>query len=253
MLGHLPTAASAVQEFYSFLLTTYLPYRYPTHFSLTPSGTLLHNHVTTQTHPVVPPSTRSALKTLGENLDDDFILLQPDAEGVYRVGAFVMCFPSGFEMSEKLGWPMSQIHEQVPGLESRLGTSIERFFGKLQPGVNSGVRRLNWGITRTSELYTPAGNHVYQDAEQDMGRADEVDAETCCLRVERQTLWKLPQTGAIAFGIKTYITPLKEIKAEGGAAALIEAIEGLGDEGAPLATYKGRDVWGEKVLEYLRA
>ncbi|KAI5818080.1 hypothetical protein BZA77DRAFT_343188 [Pyronema omphalodes] len=247
--GCLPHASWAVNEFYTYLISNHLPTRFPTVFSKSPSGTLVLNQTTSDTYPVIPQSSQNALTALGENLDEDFVFLVPDAEGVYRVGAFVMCFPNGFDMSTKLGATMEEIHKPVPELQAKLGKSIERHFARMTPGVENGVKRTNWSISRSSELWTPQGTHVYDGEEIPEDVA--INPEECCLRVERQTIWKLPGTGAIVFGIKTYLTPLSEIKQEAGEAEkLATAIEGLGDK---MGRYKARGVWGSQVLQYLRA
>jgi hypothetical protein len=222
--GHLPSATWAVSEYYTYMMASHLPTRFPAHFSLSPSGTLVQNHTTTNTYPIIPQSAPNALRALGENLDEDFIFLLPAEDGSYHVAAFVVCFPSASNIAQKLGC----VHAPIP--EANLAT--------LRPGAENAVQKVNWTIARTAELFTPA----YEGEGQ---MEDEViRAEECCLRVERQTMVKLPETGAIVCGIKTYMTPLSEIKnEEGEAERLAEAIEGLGD---------ARGVWGKAVLEYLR-
>jgi len=208
----------------------------------------VQNHTSTNTYPIVPQSAPNALRALGENLDEDFVFLLPSDDGDWTVSAFVVCFPNGFGLGEKLGWKMGDMHAPVPEFRAKLGKSLERFLTKLPRGVEHGVQRVNWGIATSDELFTPHGTHVYEGemlADDQAIRADE-----CVLRVERQTLWKLPETGAVVFGIKTYITPLSEIKAEEGEAErLAQAIEGLGDD---MGRYKARGVWGKTVLDYLR-
>jgi hypothetical protein len=68
------------------------------------------------------------------------------------------------------------------------------------------------------------------------------------IRRERQTFRRLPRTGAIVFGVKTYLTPLDELP--------MDELENLAKEMSSwpdyVGEYKGRDVWGTKVLEYHR-
>ncbi|KAI5858599.1 hypothetical protein BZA05DRAFT_381830 [Tricharina praecox] len=246
--GHLPNASYAVSEFYTYIFDSHLPTRFPCQFSKSPSGTLVQNHTTSNTYPIIPQSAPNALRALGENLDEDFVFLLPSDDGSWAVSAFVVCFPNGFGLGEKLGWKIGDVHAPVPEFKAKLGKSLERFLAKLRPGVENGVQRVNWGIAATDELFTPAGTHVY-DGEV-VGDDMNIRAEECVLRVERQTLWKLPGTGAVVFGIKTYTTPLSEIKAEDGEAErLAQAVEGLGDD---MGRYKARGVWGKTVLDYLR-
>lgn len=81
------------------------------------------------------------------------------------------------------------------------------------------------------------------------------------LRCERQTLHRLPRTGALVFAFKTYAYGLEEVKAEeeeeeGGrrvAEALAEATEGFARGSAPgMRVYKREAVWGERVRGFLR-
>lgn len=74
------------------------------------------------------------------------------------------------------------------------------------------------------------------------------------LRVELQTLTRLPRTGAILFGFKTYLYPIQEIKDEGSGPQLADAIEGLAVGNAPsMPMYKKSVHWGPAVCKYLRA
>lgn len=74
------------------------------------------------------------------------------------------------------------------------------------------------------------------------------------MRVELQTLSRLPKTKAILFSFKTHLYTLKEIKAEGLGQQLADAVDGLGRGNAPdMWTYKGAIRWGKKVKEYLRS
>ena len=109
-------------------------------------------------------------------------------------------------------------------------------------GVQTCALPIYWSIVLDDELFTPnGGTHAHG--------SQEVDAEKCRMRVERQTVWKLPETGAVVFAWKTYMYTLKELKEEGEAENLAEAIRGLGDD---IRRCKGLEIWEEKVLAYLR-
>lgn len=74
------------------------------------------------------------------------------------------------------------------------------------------------------------------------------------MRVELQTLSRLPRTKALAFSFKTYLYPLKDVKGEGLGPQLADAIEGLKKGNAPkMWLYKGGVRWGKSVIEYLRS
>ena len=68
-------------------------------------------------------------------------------------------------------------------------------------------------------------------------------------RSERQTLRRLPRTGAILFTIRPYFIPLVEIaKEEGVPGRLASAIRSWPDD---VARYKGKKAYEDVVLNYL--
>lgn len=79
------------------------------------------------------------------------------------------------------------------------------------------------------------------------------ESEQTSIRMELQTLTRLPKTKAILFSFKTYLYPLAELKEEGLGPQLADAIEGLKTGNAPgMWTYKGGVRWGKSVCTYLR-
>lgn len=272
-------AEPAVLEFYDWMVSGYLPARFPTVYkpTVTASGPELRNTVAQMTIPVRPGSPMAALDILGEHVDTDFLFLLPsstasDGSPIYHLEAFVTCFPSGFSTREKCGNPLATIHKPVPGYEAKLERSMDRFFAKLE--VGRVVKRANWSVTTNDKLYSEGGNHLYAEDDQeapvqnektlDVGsphldedierQKREVVIEDCRLRCERQTLHRLPKTKALVFSFKTYQYKLSEVKAAGSGPELAEAIDGLGQGSVPdMAFYKRGVVWGEKVKEYLQS
>lgn len=70
--------------------------------------------------------------------------------------------------------------------------------------------------------------------------------EEIIVRRERQTFRRLPQNGAIVFGVKTYLTTIDQLP--------MQELENLAKEMQSwpehVGKYKGKDVWGAKVLEF---
>ncbi|KAF1932776.1 uncharacterized protein M421DRAFT_1366 [Didymella exigua CBS 183.55] len=252
VIGNNPKADPAVSELYAWLTTTYLPRRFPTIFTFTPSGLL--NRTTNETLPPTPDSASHALTIMGSHVDDEFLLLLPsDKEedaGKYRLEAFTTCFPSGFRTRAKLGLLLSAIHAPVPHYAQKLERSMDKFFTALPVGKI--VKRWNWTISTSGDLFCVAGNHATSAELEDKGR-ENVDLRTTFLRCERQTLHRLPQSQAVVFAFKTYQYPIQELRDEGSGEALCEAIDGMGTGSAPqMAMYKRQVVWGEKVKAFLR-
>jgi hypothetical protein len=138
-----PSIKPAVDELYTLLISTYLPSRFPTMFTVTPTGLL--NHATTESIHLAPPSDPlQALEILGGNIDDEFLLLQPSEDGDgYMLKGFVTCFPSGFNTKEKFGLKLRDIHKPVPGYKEKLEKSMDRFFERIE--VGKVVLRVNVG------------------------------------------------------------------------------------------------------------
>jgi hypothetical protein len=137
----LPSATGMVNELYSYLISTYLPQRYPTIFQLTPSrssATHLLNKLTHDLLPLTPPSDPLvALRSLATTIDDDFIMLlpsSPDDQAPFSLQAYIWCYPAGFVPSNLLGRPLAEIHAPVPGYASKLEKSVDRYFSRLEAG-----------------------------------------------------------------------------------------------------------------------
>lgn len=140
VLGAIPWGKAAVEELYSFLLSDYLPQRFPTMFSLSEDGKTFRNGVTGAAFPTAPPEDSiQALRRLGETIEDDMFLLHETDLG-HRSVAYVCCYCSGFDPSQKLDKLLFEIHKPVPSYE-KIGPSMERYFKKLEVGKN--VKRVN--------------------------------------------------------------------------------------------------------------
>jgi hypothetical protein len=280
-----PVAEPATLELYEWLVGTYLPRRFPSCYELvsieTPAAeqhqqeegqegpTHLLNKTTSEHIPLQTTSPLTALRTLSSHIDTDFLILLPkQTEGdeenepqlAYHLEAFSTTFPSGFSTLSKLGLPLSAIHTPVPQYARKIGKSMDRFFARLEVGKL--VRRANWTITTTPELFVESGTHFHgfdemSPAEQEVCIAEqrrELDVGEMRLRCERQTLMRLPSSGALVFAFKTYLTSLEEVKDEGNGEALAEATEGFLKGSVPeMDTYKRAVVWGDLVREFLRA
>lgn len=252
VIGNNPKADSAVFELYTWLTTTYLPRRFPTIY--TPTHTGLLNQTTNEILPAIPDSATHALEMLGSHIDDEFLILLPsdkeEDEGKYRLEAFITCFPSGFRTRSKLGLLLSAIHSPVPHYSQKLERSMDKFFASL--AVGKIVKRWNWTISTSGDLFCVAGNHATSEELEKQGK-EEINLRATFLRCERQTLHRLPQSRAIVFAFKTYQYPIQDLRDDGSGAAFCEAIDGMGKGSAPqMVVYKRQVVWGEKVKAFLR-
>lgn len=146
-VGHLSGTQPAITELYEFLTQILLPARWPQMFSTSPSDAQLRNLVTGHSMPLkCPASATEALFEIGRNIDEDvFVLLPSDDGDGHTLKAFTACFPSGFDVSRKIGQKLRDIHKPVPKYKEKLAMSMDRYFDKLE--VGKFVRRVNVRIS----------------------------------------------------------------------------------------------------------
>ncbi|CAG8014546.1 unnamed protein product [Penicillium salamii] len=248
------SAKPAIDEFYIWLVSTYLPTRFPLMFQLQPQNEksqLLHCSVTGRDYSLEPDASAIVtLRLMGGLVDDDLLFLLPSEDGDgYKLRAFVTCFPNGFNTAGKLNLKLRDIHKPVPQYKEKLEKSMDRYLDRLKTGKF--IKRANWTITTTNKLFTASGNHLY---EGEAVNQEEINIDTARVRCERQMLHRLPETRAVLFSFKTYLYTLPEIKGEGLGEALAEAIDGLKQGNVPgFHFYKRAAVWGESAKAYLRS
>lgn len=180
-------------------------------------------------------------RRLGCALEPDFLLLKSDPERPPTLVGGAVCFPSSWSLEEKIGKPMTLIHQVVPGLNDTLGAQIDGFLNKLKPGV--AWLRSNWGLSRSAELNQHPARRLRRL--DDSVRADEV-----WLRVEHQALVALPRTSGVLFGIRIVNFGLEEIRAKQSLAARLA--RGLRTMPEPIAVYKGLATARERLIGLLQ-
>jgi hypothetical protein len=141
------------------------------------------------------------LDLAGRLVQEDLLLMQASPRG-YILNAASLCFPLRWRLAEKIGRPLAQIHAPVPGYQDKLECPVDGFFERLK--WEHPVWRLNWSIVDTPELFllpSIQGNLASQINTENAG-------EKLWIRVERQTLRRLRESGDILFTIRTYVHPL---------------------------------------------
>lgn len=156
---------------------------------------------------------------------DDLVIMQEASDG-YRLTAASLCCASHWRLEEKFDRPLRRIHDPIPGFHRVLSPRVDRVFNHLRP--EHPVVRYNWAVQ--------AGDSLNARTEQ----VEPVRPDTpLYYRTERQSLVRLPRTGAIAFTIRVYLHPLATLTEIGGALpALIGAIDLMPPA---LRAYKGFD------------
>ncbi|QKD02053.1 heme-dependent oxidative N-demethylase family protein [Mesorhizobium loti] len=234
------------------LLGAYLPERFPSTHRRTDVGIEV---VGSANHPALPSGLADApLVTASLLVQEDLILMRRDDSG-WRLAAGSLCFPSSWSLTEKFGKPLQQIHEPVPGFGpgTRPAELINRMFDGLQ---GQAVERFNWSVQADNALYHPLSNVERIDrATNRPTRFPDGDVKAhAFIRVERQTLRKLPLSRDILFTIRIHLDPLAVLARHPDRAALATSFAGqlLALDEAQL-DYKGLTSDRDRMVQSLEA
>jgi hypothetical protein len=224
------------------LLAAHLPARFPSLF--TRAGNLLHNQVTRQTWDL-SQNVLHPLELAGRLVQEDLCLMQFNAESnLYHLVGASLCFPTRWRLADKIGKPLNLVHGPVPGYEEELASTMDRFFERLK--VDKPVWRVNWGLIDDPTLFQPTG-HGRKGLNPDI--TVENAGDKLWLRMERQTLRRLPRTQDILFTIRVYVRPLRELATRPERAAELAAT--IRSMPEPMRLYKSLPPFQDAVLGWL--
>jgi hypothetical protein len=173
---------------------------------------------------------------------DDIVVMQPKSvEGSEQqlvVVAGVVCSPSRWSIQTKLNSNMMAVHVPVPQYADHVGKAVDTTLSRLR--ADQPMVRSNWTIEDHCALFQPVApsKPLVQDPTQ------------LWIRMERQTLRALPQTGGSMFTIRTYQQPITEYVARGKdvATTLYSLVKRLPDD---VAKYKSLLHYREALLAWL--
>jgi hypothetical protein len=117
----------------------------------------------------------------------------------WRLEAACVCFPSRWDLASKIGTTMDEIHTPVPEYDVTLAPPVNAFFDRLES--DRSFWRLNWTLLDDDTLHQSTV----------VRRPPSGSLTDWYFRVERQTLRRLPVTGAIVFTIRNYVTNAAEL------------------------------------------
>jgi len=178
------------------------------------------------------------LEVAARLVPEDLLLLAPrgrdgDPETIdWCLVAAALAFPAHWVLADKMRRPLAGIHEPVPHYDEQLATPMDRFFSRMQVGPIS--HRWNWSVVTTDRLFTPHRAHR-TPLKPDAG------INGIFLRMESQTLRKLPESGQILFTIRSYVEPLSRWANIPG--ALESLVEMLARMTPQMRDYKGVDLY----------
>jgi hypothetical protein len=184
-----------------------------------------------------PPDLPDPLDWAGRHVAEDLLLLDVADPDVPLV-AGSLCFPNGWEIRAALGRPLAAIHAPVPRFAATLGGPTGALMRHLRP--ERPVWRANWTLRTTDRLDLPPGTPLAPPP---------ADAGAIWVRVERQTLSRLPGCDAVLFTVHTRSRTVAEVAADPvRARRLRRALEAMDDA---MRAYKGIGALAGPVLRHL--
>ncbi len=154
---------------------------------------------------------KTELEDAASYVSDDLCIMQQNDAGAWCLTAASLCAPTYWKLKDFVGCPLGGLHADVPSGDPDLASRIGRIFSAMRPGQI--MERCNWTVQAGGERFTPSSLPIKEAAKQ-----IEVDdaLNQVYLRVERQTVRKLPNTGAVLFSIRICIDPLAAVFARPG-------------------------------------
>lgn len=238
-------------------LSAYLSERYPSMFRKTDVGVdnlftnesfdIRPDHLSLNGGPKEDPMQLAARLT-----QDDLAIMFEKEDGQYYLLAGAILLAGFWRLEDKFGMPLSEIHTSgdVPGFKQKLEKGMMNFFRRVKP--DAPVLRNNYFIQVDDEL--PWSSSIGSEDSDGIGwfTAEKNKAiQHHYFRSERQSLRRLPRSGGVVFTIRTYFLPITEVAKEPYVPGrLASAVRSWGDD---VAKYKGRDRYGDVLVEYLDA
>ncbi|KAF9458633.1 hypothetical protein BDZ94DRAFT_1325343 [Collybia nuda] len=206
ILDSLPGSEKACYELMEMVLQ-FLCVRYPKLFHFDEKTGMFQNFILGSQSSI---KTMDPLMFLLEHVPEDFLITQEDRNtGLYVLMAGVSCSAVGWNMATKMGKTLEEIHDPVPDYKEKMQFSMNRYFSKMP--CEKPIQRGSWSLEIGQPLFLqPNDPHFKLRAEQ----LPHLDINDIYLRVDWQTLRRLPVSKAIVFNFKALFTPVTRFETE---------------------------------------
>jgi hypothetical protein len=190
--------------------------------------------------PDLPP-----LQAAARAVADDLCLMEK-REGEWRLTAISLSAGTFFTAAEVIGKPLAGLHAPVPGFGERFLARVTRIFDALP--TDAVLERRNWTVMAGDELHAPDGAAV---RERIAAIAAEAAGAALFVRVERQTIRRLPTSGGVLFTIRVWRHALAALDADPARRAAFAAAWRNADP--EFRSYKRLAAYDALVEAYLRS
>lgn len=186
------------------------------------------------------PPYVSAIDALACQIEEDLAVTCTEGDR-HWLAALHVCFPSHWSPQDKIGRTFAQLHDPVPGMES-MNRQESQFVDQMVHATD-GLVRFVWGVQMGNDL----NRHPdIVDAGKSSPTLQSVETEAF-VRVERQTIWGLPDVGASLFTIRPYLYRVAELR-PGLRRMLCSALKSMTQSSLE---YKGLAAYRDTLVEWL--
>jgi dimethylamine monooxygenase subunit A len=163
---------------------------------------------------------------LSDFVQEDFMLLE-EIDGRQTITAASNAYSSSGRLVAAVGRDIRWAHEPVPNLTTLHGSRIDRILASVHE--NTLCARYNWQLTPVASVFYPPDPHAANRAALEsvcaqLSEDPSLAPSLLYLRVERQTLRRLPVTRAVAFSIHTSSDPLASLANDPAAQSALLAL-----------------------------
>ncbi|KAF3222752.1 hypothetical protein TWF192_008795 [Orbilia oligospora] len=215
------------------MVIQFLCSRYPQYFYFNTSKFVFLNRILGKEFEVYK---MDPLDFVFQNVPEDFAIVMPDdgRGGKYVFVAGMICSSVGWDLGEKIGKVLGEIHGVVPEYKEKMERSMDRWVIQQSLTIMIYKEKGSWDIVVGEPLFVCGGEEFNK---RRSGQDQSIKEEDLTLRVDWQTLRRLPLSGGIVFNYKALFTPVKEFEDEPGVPALVEKV--LREGNRKILEYKG--------------
>ena len=247
-----PESLDAQQETLE-LFMAYLPERYPDTYVYDKQENkitvvLSNQHRQKKTY-FLDDWKDSPLELCARIVQEDLVLMR-ETPNSFNMAAAAVVF-SFNDLPQRLGTTANFIHAPVPGYGKHLSKVLHLSFKNIK--AEKPLWRNNWTFVPSGRLDEPSDSFTHEHELQAMEQTK--DVRDRYLKVEYQTIRRLPRSGYLLFTIRTFTDPLAALESDQvpakAAATLAASIRGM--TSPKTLEYRGieSDESRQAVLQYL--
>ncbi|CAK9438516.1 uncharacterized protein LODBEIA_P27400 [Lodderomyces beijingensis] len=246
------TSSKAVDASWEVLyeLCAYLPHRYPSLFSYDDNSQVLKILATGETFDLKDKKNLDPIVTAAKCIQDDIAIMVEDENGDYSLESGCVALAGFWRITDKYQRTLDEIHlsGDVPQYATKLGPAMRKFFRRLT--VNNPVVRNNYFIQTDNNL--DWSTSIGPETKQEVGwytAPAATDVNDLYFRSERQSLRRLPISGALVFTIRTYFMPITKLCQEPYVPRRL--LNGINSWQSDVEEYKGYHKFKDVLMPYL--